>query len=99
MGARVELVFDPFELAEIRVRHRGREVGAAVPHRITRHTHPKAKPEQPPPPRPTGIDYLKLVKERFEETTRRRISYRDLPGEAANDAPAQPAGDPEEEAR
>jgi len=34
-----------------------------VPHVITRHTHPKARPETPEPaPAPaTGIDYLQLV--------------------------------------
>lgn len=100
VGARVELVFDPFDLAGIVVRHRGRDVGPAVPHHISRHTHPRARPEQPPPPAPTGIDYLKLVKERFEETTRRRISYRDLPADNAGDGPAaRPAGGPEEGAR
>jgi putative transposase len=98
VGARVELVFDPFDLADILVRHRGRDVGPAVAHTISRHTHPKAKPEQPPPPRPTGIDYLKLVKERFEDSTRRRIAYSDLPPEA-DDAGTQPGGEPEEEAR
>jgi putative transposase len=98
VGARVELVFDPFDLADILVRHRGRDVGPAVPHTISRHTHPKAKPEQPSPPRPTGIDYLKLVKERFDDTTRRRISYSDLPPETNGDG-TQPDGEPEEEAR
>jgi len=98
VGARVELVFDPFDLAEIKVRHRGRDIGPAVPHIISRHTHPKAKPEAPPPPRPTGIDYLKLVRERFEDTTRRRINYSDLPAETNGDG-TQSGGEPEEEAR
>ena len=62
VGRRVELVFDPFDLQTIEVRHNGRSHGSAVPHRITRHTHPKAKPETPEPAPPvTGIDYLKIV--------------------------------------
>lgn len=63
-GVKVELVFDPFDLTDIEVRHRGRTMGKAVTHTIGRHTHPKARPEVPAQPRPvTGIDYLKLVDE------------------------------------
>ena len=40
-GARVELVFDPFDLTEIDVRHHGRSAGAATPFQIGRHVHPK----------------------------------------------------------
>jgi putative transposase len=59
----VELVFSPFNLEVIEVRYRDRSYGQAVPHRITRHTHPKARPETPEPaPAPaTGIAYLQLV--------------------------------------
>jgi hypothetical protein len=38
------------------------------------------------------------VKERFDDTTRRRISYSDLPPETNGDG-TQPDGEPEEEAR
>lgn len=63
VGRKVELVFDPFDLARIEVRHAGRSHGPALPHTVARHTHPKARPEapQPAPPAPTGIDYLALV--------------------------------------
>jgi len=62
-GRKVELVFSPFNLEVIEVRHGDRSYGHAVPHIITRHTHPKARPETPdPPPAPgTGIAYLQLV--------------------------------------
>jgi len=63
VGRKVELVFDPFDLARIEVRHAGRSHGPALPHTIARHTHPKARPEAPQPaaPPPTGIDYMSLV--------------------------------------
>ena len=63
VGRKVELVFSPFNLEVIEVRHGGRSYGHAVPHVITRHTHPKARPETPEPaPVPsTGIAYLQLV--------------------------------------
>jgi putative transposase len=61
-GRKVELVFDPFDLASIQVRWQGNPAGQAIPHVIGRHSHPKARPEQPaPPPAPTGIDYIGLV--------------------------------------
>lgn len=83
VGTKVELLLDPFDLAEIRVRYRGREVGRAVPLVIGRHVHPKAKADPAPEPKPaTGIDYLKMIEERHREETRRRISYSDLPDDA-----------------
>ncbi len=55
-GRKVELVFDPFDLTDIEVRHRGRCFGTAAPFTIGRHAHPKARPEQPgqPPRRRPG---------------------------------------------
>jgi putative transposase len=62
-GRKVELVFSPFNLEHIEVRYRDRTYGPAVPHRITRHTHPKARREtvDTPAAAPTGIDYLAMV--------------------------------------
>jgi transposase InsO family protein len=62
VGRKVELVFSPFNLHHIDVRYRDRSYGLAVPFQITRHTHPKARPETvEPPPAATGISYLDLV--------------------------------------
>ena len=62
VGRRVELVFDPFDLTRIQVRLRGVPAGTAIPHRIGRPAHLKARPETPPePPAPTGIDYARLL--------------------------------------
>jgi putative transposase len=62
VGRRVELVFDPFDLTRIQVRLRGVPAGMAIPHRIGRHAHLKARPETPPePPTRTGIDYVHLI--------------------------------------
>ncbi len=78
-GRRVELVFCPFDMETIDVRHRDKSYGKALPHTITRHAHPKARPEIPAPaPRPsTGIDYLKLTADAHHEQLRRdqRIGY------------------------
>ncbi|EUA35831.1 mu transposase family protein [Mycobacterium xenopi 3993] len=63
VGRKVELVFSPFDLETVEVRYRDKSYGKALPHTISRHTHPKAKPEtpQPEPPAATGIDYLALT--------------------------------------
>jgi putative transposase len=84
-GRRVELVFDPLELAEVEVRLDRRHAGLAVPLAIKRHVHPRA---QPPSERaePTGIDYLGLIRERRERELEQRIDYRRLPGPPAGGA-------------
>jgi putative transposase len=51
-GRRIELVFDPFDLTIIEARVGGVPAGPALPHRIHRHAHPKARPETPPTPHP-----------------------------------------------
>lgn len=75
VGRKVDLVFDPFDLSRIEVRYSGRPMGNAVPIRIGRHSHPQARPEAPPPPPVTGIDYLGLVLARQHEELERRTSY------------------------
>ena len=73
VGRRVELVFDPFDLTNIEVRYQHRPMGRAVAVRVGRHSHPQARPENPPAP-PTGIDYLALVEARHREQLQRRTT-------------------------
>jgi putative transposase len=91
VGRRVELVFDPFDLTHIQVRWHGRATGAAVPHKIGRHVHRKARPDDPAPPAPapTGIDYLRLVEQQHTTELADRLHYAPL---------ADPARDAELEA-
>jgi hypothetical protein len=66
VGRKVELVFDPFDLTRIVVRLAGVPMGLAIPHRIRRHSHSKAKPETPTAPtKPSGIDYAQLIEPRM----------------------------------
>ncbi len=60
-GRRIELVFDPFDLTDIEVRFGNRPMGRAVAVKISRHTHPRARPEAAPVALPSGIDYLAMV--------------------------------------
>jgi Mu transposase, C-terminal./Integrase core domain. len=84
VGRKVELVFSPFDLQTIEVRYCGKSFGTALPHNITRHTHPKARPEtgEPVPPPPTGIDYLNLTAQAHHEHVRgdQRIGFHALFG-------------------
>jgi putative transposase len=76
VGRKVELVFDPFDLTRIEVRLAGTPMGLAIPHHIGRHSHPKAKPETPTaPPKPTGIDYAKLIETAHQAELARGVNY------------------------
>jgi putative transposase len=77
VGRRVELVFDPFDLTFMRVRLDGRDAGTAMPFQLTRHSHPKARPEVPAEePKPTtGIDYLGLIDAAHTAELAGRVNY------------------------
>jgi len=94
-GARVELVFDPFDLTTIDVRHHARPAGKAVPFQIGRHVHPKARADAPPPQAPTGIDYLRLVEDRHTRALGERLRYAQLsdPTDPADPPAGQPPAD------
>jgi putative transposase len=91
-GRRVELVFDPFDLTMLSVRSGGNDAGTATPHHITRHAHPKARPEDPgtgdDAPRATGIDYLALLGEQHDRQDARPVNYAALITPAAQDGTA-----------
>ncbi|MCH6471181.1 DDE-type integrase/transposase/recombinase [Sinomonas terrae] len=80
-GRKVELVYDPFDLARIEVRYQGMPMGEALPHRIRSHVHRKARPDEATPVEPaaTGIDYLSLVEARHAAELAERIQYSELP--------------------
>lgn len=79
VGRRVELLFDPFDLTRIQVRWQQRDMGVAVPHRIGRHVHHKARPDDTtPPPAPTGIDYLHLIEAQHTAELAGRLRYAQL---------------------
>jgi putative transposase len=81
IGRKVELVFDPFDLTDIEVRWQGRAMGHAVPHRIGRHVHHKARPDEATPATaaPTGINYLELVEAQHTKEISERLRYCQLP--------------------
>jgi putative transposase len=77
------LVFDPFDLSHIEVRHNGKPMGLATAQVIGRHAHPKARPEHvdpAPPAAQTEIDYLRLVAAAHDIADARRIDYRAVTG-------------------
>ena len=48
-----------------------------MPHKIGRHVHAKARPDDttPPAPAPTGIDYLHLVEAQHTAELAERVQY------------------------
>jgi putative transposase len=79
----VELVFDPFDLTAMGVRHQGKPAGTAQPSAIGRHAHPKTRSRDSEPraePEPAGIDYLRLPDQRHDQALRGQISYAALAG-------------------
>jgi putative transposase len=87
-GRRVELVFDPFDLTTVEVRVAGIPAGTALPHHISRHAHPKARPETPlAPPPATGIDYAGLLDTAHQAELAQKVNYAAL---------ADPTGNPEQ---
>ena len=67
VGRRVEVVFDPFALETVEIRFQGRADGRRRPSKISRHSHPQARPDAAACTGAlTGIDYLGLVAARRE---------------------------------
>lgn len=98
VSRKVEVALDPFAMDTVEVRFQGRAMGAGVPHRISRHSHPKARPDTQPPPTPvTGIDYLGLVAARHEAELAKAINYSQLalPDELLPQPQADTDGDEE----
>ena len=78
-GRRVELRFDPYDLAAIEVHYAGRPCGRAVPHQVGRHVHPHAEAPADRPAPQTGIDYLRLIASEHErDWLSRQINYHEL---------------------
>lgn len=82
IGRRVELIFDPFDLARIEVRHNGQSFGEAVIHQISAHVHAQVEGRRDhddnDPPASTGIDYLALIEAEHDQATRRSINFAGL---------------------
>jgi len=75
-GRKVEVLYNPADLTTgIRVRWRGTDMGAAVPHVIGRHSHPGLAPAAPAPAAPTGIDYLRMVAEAHHQQQAGSINF------------------------
>jgi len=97
----VELVFDPFDLSDIAVRHKGRPAGKAVPFIIGRHRHAKTRTgdgEQRAEPEPTGIDYLKILDDAHGQDLQSQINYAALIQDQDRD-PDTAAGEQEDSTR
>jgi putative transposase len=99
VGRKIECVFDPFDLTELTVYWQGRKVGRAVPQVIGRHAHPKAPPDEDPPPAAlTGIDYLQLVADADQAAAGEQLNLAAL-HDSDHPADGEPGGQDEERRR
>jgi putative transposase len=77
VGRRVELRYDPTDLATIAVFVNDEPAGAAVPFELSRHVDPKLKHAGVPEPgEPTGVRYLDALAADHAEQLRGELSYR-----------------------
>ena len=95
----MELVFDPFDLTILTVRCGGKDAGTATPHHITRHSHPRARPEDPgsgdDAPRATGVDYIALIGEQHDRQQKEGpVNYHALMPPAGGHGGAPASGQP-----
>ena len=67
VGRRVELRYDPEDLSRLDVFYEGRPAGMATPFVVRRHVHRAVPQAERPAPEATGIDYLGLVQQHYEE--------------------------------
>jgi putative transposase len=80
VGRRVELRYDPTDLATIAVFVNDEPAGAAVPFELSRHVDPKLKHAGVPEPgEPTGVRYLDALAADHAEQLRGELSYRPTP--------------------
>ena len=100
----VELVFDPFDLTGIQVRHKGQPAGKAVPFVIGRHRHAKTRADDGAPreqPEPTGIDYLRILDAAHGAELQAQINYAALitPGQDGTSPGTGSAAQEEDDSR
>ena len=98
VGRRVELRYDPEDLSAVDVFLDGKPAGTATPFITRRHVHRAVPQAAPPPPAPTGIDYLGLVAAAHEEEagTGAKIDFTAL-GRLGGAEPDHQSGQDEEE--
>lgn len=78
VGRRIEVVYDPGDLTELSVRYQGRDMGKAVPFKISRHVHPDTTTPPQQAAAPTGIDYLNLITANHQQQLAATINYHSL---------------------
>jgi putative transposase len=79
VGRRIEVRFDPENLALLDVYFQGKPAGIATPFKIGRHVAKTVPQAARPTPEATGIDYLGAVHAAHEQDTIGTIHYRDMP--------------------
>jgi putative transposase len=74
VGQKVELHYDPFDLANVEIWYNGQYLEPARPLHIQTTVQPGVTPDPVPPPTPTsGVDYLALLRQEYEQLLREQL--------------------------
>ena len=75
VGEKVELHYDPFDLADVEIWYNGHYLEQARPLHIQATVQPGVTPDPAPPPAapPTGVDYLAMLRQEYEQLLREQL--------------------------
>ena len=75
VGEKVELRYDPFDLADVEIWYNGHYLEQARPLHIQATVQPGVTPDPAPPPAapPTGVDYLAMLRQEYEQLLREQL--------------------------
>jgi putative transposase len=74
VGQKIELRYDPFDLANVEIWLRGQYLEQAQPLQIQKSVQPGVTPDPLPPPTPTsGVDYLAMLRQEYEQLLRQQL--------------------------
>jgi putative transposase len=76
VGEKVELRYDPFDLADVEIWYNGHYLEQARPLQIQTTVQPGVTPDPVPPSEaapPTGVDYLAILRQEYEQLLREQL--------------------------
>jgi len=90
VGEKVELRYDPFDLADVEIWYNGHYLEQARPLHIQTTVQPGVTPDPAPPPAApsTGVDYLAMLRQEYEQLLREQLPPIPFKRLAADSAPS-----------
>jgi putative transposase len=74
VGQKIELRYDPFDLTNVEIWYNGHYLEPAHPVQLKVTVQPGVTPDPVPPPTPTsGVDYLAILRQEYEQLLRKQL--------------------------